>query len=243
MIYEALRGSLLRLLRAPEDPPEPPAGSPGSAQVFRASRKFLGLRMAALLLGTLPVLPFELVPMVGIALAGEQTAAIVVASVAFGITLVAVAGRYFLIRLDWDMRYYVVTDRSLRIRQGALVILESTFTFANVQNLTIEQGPLERLFGLASLRIETAGGGGGAGKANQPGGAQHRGVLAGIDNAAEVRNRILELLRAYRGAGLGDHDDVHGGHTRDRALSPAALGRLREVRDEARALRAALPSP
>jgi membrane protein YdbS with pleckstrin-like domain len=235
VIYEALRGGLLRLLRAPEEPPEPPAGSPGSVQVFRASPKFLGLRVAALLLATLPVVLLEILPLAAVAAAGEDEVAMALAGVVAVLTLLAVAMRWFLIRLDWDMRHYVVTDRSLRIRQGALVILESTFTFANVQNLTIEQGPLERLFGLANLRIETAGGGGAA-TANQPGGVQHRGVLAGIENAEEVRDRILALLRAYRGAGLGDRDEPA---TRA-GLPLLGIERLREILAELRALRAAI---
>ncbi len=35
-------------------------------------------------------------------------------------TVLASVVKYYLIRIDYDMRYYVVTDRSLRIREGAL---------------------------------------------------------------------------------------------------------------------------
>ena len=47
MIYEAVKGLLLAVLRAPAGPPDPPAGSPGSVQVFRASRNYLFYRLIA----------------------------------------------------------------------------------------------------------------------------------------------------------------------------------------------------
>ena len=132
----------------------------------------------------------------------------------------------------------MVTDRSLRIREGALVIRESTFTFANVQNVSVQQGPIDRLLGISNVQIDTAGGGGGADK-QQPF-VSHRGVLAGIQNAEEVRDRILQLLQAYRDAGLGDRDPHP--HASGGGLTKQALERLREVRDEAKGLRRALES-
>ncbi|MEE8155568.1 MAG: PH domain-containing protein [Phycisphaerales bacterium] len=162
----------------------------------------------------------------------------------FGITLLLTIAKYFLIRLDFDMRYYIVTDRSLRIREGVLLIHEATFTYANVQNLKIHQGPIERLLGISNLVVETAGGAGGKSESKRGPGAfphmhGHQGVFRGIRNPAEVRDQILALLKGYRDAGLGDPED------RRRATlpmpsagysSPAALTRLREIRDELRLL-------
>ncbi|HKO93098.1 MAG TPA: PH domain-containing protein, partial [Polyangiaceae bacterium] len=131
---------------------------------------------------------------------------VVLAGLIVGATVVLMLVRYFLIRLDYDMRYYVLTDRSLRIRRGAWTIEESTFTFANVQNLTLHQGPLERLLGITHLEIDTAGGGVQK-NAKDPGSSmQHQGRLDGIDpkTAVELRDRILHLVRSYRDAGLGD---------------------------------------
>jgi len=157
--------------------------------------------------------------------------------IVIAIALLLLLGRYFLLRLDYDMRYYLVTDRCLRIRHGALVIQESTFTFANVQNVTVHQGPIDRLLGIANLRIDTAGGGHATDKQNPF--ISHRGLLAGIDNAESVRDQILGLLKAYRDAGLGDHEDKSHPLGSSQALSAAAIERLREIRDEIRALRTA----
>src|SRR5258708_3086649 len=86
---------------------------------------------------------------------------------------------YAIVRLDYEFRWYVVTDRSLRIRQGIVTFEETTLTFANVQNAEILQGPIERAFGFANVLVETAGGGGPAVK-GQPGAAGwHKGLIRG----------------------------------------------------------------
>src|SRR4029077_20010196 len=63
------------------------------------------------------------------------------------------------LRLDFDKRWYVVTDRSLRVREGVLRVSEMTVTFANIQNISVSQGPIQRALGIADLRVDTAGGG------------------------------------------------------------------------------------
>ena len=249
MSYPAIKRTLLRLLRAPAEPPEPPAGSPDSVQVFRATHGFLTLRLieglalnALLLLGAVVGLFF-------VALS-DADPILVVGVVGVILVLFATLGlAYFLVRLDYDMRYYIVTDRSLRIRQGALVIQEVTLTYANIQNLTIRQGPIERLFGYANLVVHTAGGSAPAQQQSgqQFGGMNHRGVLRGIANAKEVRDTIAELLRAYRDAGLGDPEErrAHASsapvtHLPSGPSSGAYLDGLCAIRDEAVALRDAV---
>lgn len=247
MIYEGLKGTLLTVLHAPTEPPEAPAGSPGSIQVFRAARAFLTFRMISLGLGMGLAALIEVAVFGGLLVAGNvEPGAVVGVAVVLGLTLIGLASSYFLIRLDYDMRYYIVTDRSLRIRQGAVVIQESTYTFANVQNLVIHQGPIERLLGISNLVIQTAGGASPMSEKHAYAGFFHRGVMRGIANATEVRDQILALLKQYRDAGLGDPEDRRRAAATARpastsaGFSPAALGALREVRDEARALRAAL---
>lgn len=249
MSYPAIKRTLLRLLRAPAEPPAPPAGSPDSVQVFRATSGFLTLRLiealalnALLLLGAIVGLFFVAF--------SEPDPTVLVLVVSGILVLLATLGlTYFLVRLDYDMRYYIVTDRSLRIRQGALIIQEVTLTFANIQNLTIRQGPLERLFGFANLVVHTAGGGTLTQQQSgqQLGSMNHRGILRGIANAREVRDTIADLLRAYRDSGLGDPEEtrVHASPALpalrpSRASSTAYLDGLRAIRDEAHALRDAV---
>lgn len=237
-MYPLFRGLLLRLLRAPAEPPEPPAGSPGSVRTFRAAKGFLSLQLIPLGVGALLVLSTVGFMVVAVAASDAPPVAMVVPLGLLAFVSAMLWFRYMLIRLDYDMRYYVVTDRSMRIREGAMHIHEHTYTYANVQNVSIQQGPLERLFGISNVRVQTAGGGGVMTAQQQPGAMMgHGGVLRGIENAEAVRDQILALVKAYRDAGLGDA----GPSKRKTAakagrMSPLLVERLREVRDEVREL-------
>src|SRR6185295_13129153 len=107
---------------------------------------------------------------------------------------------------DFEKRWYVVTNRSLRVREGVLSVREMTVTFANIQNISVSQGPLQRFFKIADLRVDTAGGGG-AETAKHPGMNLHTAWFRGIENAEEVKALVLERLRGLKDAGLGDRDD------------------------------------
>lgn len=237
MIYEAIKGTLLRLIKAPMHPPDPPAGSQGSVQTFRADPNFLKLRLIVWGGGFAMGMLVEVLMI--IFMHGDEGG--LIGWLLLALTITGAIGTYFLIRIDYDMRYYVVTDRSLRIREGALLIHESTYTFANIQNLSVTQGPLERSLGLANLVVETAGGAGSSGSdthGTSPFGGGHEGNLRGIANAREIRDQILLLMRRYRDAGLGDPEDVARAvpHSARAGFSPAAIERLGEVLAEVRLL-------
>lgn len=145
-------------------------------------------------------------------------------------------------RLNFELRWYIVTDRSLRLREGILSVREMTLTFANVQNIAIKQGPLQRLLGIADVVVRTAGGGGtdAHGHESQGAGAtMHTGTLRAVDNAEHVRDLILDRLRRLRDAGLGDPDDRHQQARKIAGADPADALRsaMRELLDAARALR------
>lgn len=107
---------------------------------------------------------------------------------------------YVAIHLRYDTTWYVLTDRSMRIRRGIWSIYETTITFENIQNVHIAQGPLQRHFGFANLMVMTAGGGG-MGREGQAIGS-HVGLMEGLANAAELRECIL--ARSQFNTGLGD---------------------------------------
>jgi len=120
-----------------------------------------------------------------------------------------------------------------------------TMTFANVQNITISQGPLERLFGISDVKVDTAGGGGGSGSHGKGEGPNlHVATFRGVDNPEEIRDLMLKRLRRLRDAGLGDLDDARA--LRRAPVYAPALGSsetlqlLAAFRDEARALRRAV---
>ncbi len=132
---------------------------------------------------------------------------------------------YVAIHLRYDTTWYVMSDRSLRIRRGIWVIQEVTATFENVQNVKISQGPLQRYFGIANLVVETAGGGG----SEKPGGGAHRAIIEGISNPDRYREAIMARLRRSSSAGLGDEAEIDEGPA---AWTPQHLDVLREIRDE-----------
>ena len=243
-MYDAFKDQLLSLLKAPTRPPDPPAGSESSVQVFRADPNFLKLRLMLWGGGFAVGILLEVLMIVvdwGDKDSGDHVTWL--GWLLLFLTIVGAIGKYFLIRIDYDMRYYVVTDRSLRIREGALLIQESTYTFANVQNLKINQGPLERVLGLANLLVETAGGSGsssGDQHGKNPFSPGHEGRLRGIANAREVRDQILVLLRQYRDAGLGDPEDRAAPQATGAGFSAEAIERLREIHTEVRQLGDAL---
>ena len=142
----------------------------------------------------------------------------VVASVGFVLSFVS--GLLFL-RLDYLMRWYMLSDRALRIREGTLRLREQTMTFANIQNIKIHQGPLERLFGVANLEVHTAGGGDVIAEDGE-GQHLHRGVLKGIEDAHGLRDRMRQLVAQYRDAGLGDPGD----RSADPVVVDSGTGRL-----------------
>lgn len=149
-------------------------------------------------------------------------------------------------RLDWELRWYIVTDRSLRIRAGLVSLQESTMSFANLQQVEVRQGPLQRLLGIADLRVQSAGGGGGGQhKGHEMTDSLHTGVFQGVENAHEIRDLILERLRHFREAGLGDPEDRHAhagepGSPAESASSADTLAAAQELLAEARALRSTL---
>jgi hypothetical protein len=155
--------------------------------------------------------------------------------------LIQIPITYAMARLDFEMRWYIVTDRSLRIRSGLATVEEITMSFANLQQVVVTQGPLQRLLGLANVCVQSAGGGGGAdAHGNAHNGSGHMGVFRGVDNANEIRDLILARLRSFRETGLGDPDEPRvasaGEHAPRGTLSLAAA---KELLDEARALKIA----
>lgn len=161
--------------------------------------------------------------------------------------LVQIPFTYAVRRLDFELRWYVVTDRSLRIRTGVWYVQELTMSFANLQQVSVMQGPLQRLLGLADVQVQSAGGSTPTpGAHGATGDSLHTATFHSVDNAEEIRDLILERLRKFRAAGLGDPDD-HRDHPAPVALSAAApaadaavLDAAKELLTEARALRRAL---
>jgi len=247
-MHEKLKALVLRLLKVPPEP-QAPAGSPGSIKVFRAAPNFYtlklilwALRQFSGLIGIIVFLVFWHNTVGRKAPKGVNLVVDASELIGVAIFLVQIPFTYMLVRLDYEMRWYIVTDRSLRIRTGIWNVRESTLTFANIQQISVGQGPLQRLLGIYDLEVATAGGGSGGGHHGQLGAqgeSMHRGFFHGIDNAPEVRAMMLERLRHLRDTGLGDSDETHHEAAGAPQSSTALLDAARELLQETRALRQA----
>ena len=253
-MYEAGKGLLLRLLRVP-DQPAMPEGSAQSLRVFRAAPAYFRYKLLGWALRSAWMVVVTIFALVGVTAAIREgdaggmarTAFLVIEAIGIVGLVFSVVMTLLTLRLDYEMRWYLVTDRSLRIREGVFHVHEMTMTFANIQNITISQGPLQRFFGIADLRVQSAGGGGSLpaeGKGSQGHGRDlHVGWFRGVDDAPAIRDLVLQRLRRLRDAGLGDHDDARDAEARPAATdlepSPDLVAALQELRAETARLREA----
>lgn len=233
-----IKALLCRVFRVPPEP-DPPPGDGSSVRIFRAGKNYFRYKLIlwaaahVFLISTL-VAVFALMLANSTAGSGLPTTVVIIAILAGVAIPFEMIVSYFLMRLDFEMRWYIVTDRSLRIRDGILSVQEKTITFANIQNMTVRQGPVQRLLGLADLEVSTAGGGGGSDPSGKKGIGEdkHTGYFRGVDNAEEIRERIEIGVRRHQGAGLGDYED----QVPDRS-TPQTIKAAARVLDEIRALR------
>lgn len=258
-MYSTFRQTCERLLRIPHDP-APPPGDEASTRIFRAAPnyyRYLLLLWALRSAGLLFVVVFGLlmsivVPAFLQARAGHPGAllALLVPLLVVVVVLAESVFRLAILRLEYEKRWYVVTDRSLRVREGVVTVREMTVNFANIQNIAVSQGPVQRALGIADLRVETAGGGGAASSHDRHQAVEnlHTAWFRGISNAGEVRELIQQRLRLLKDSGLGDHEELSPRETAQAPApgafaSPALLTALREAHAEARALRQAAATP
>jgi uncharacterized membrane protein YdbT with pleckstrin-like domain len=245
---EQLKQWVLEILRVPSRPSLPRGAE--NVRVFRAAPAFYRYRLALWVLaqaGALLGLTFGLAA--GTASVGEFDSSLLnrllIAAEAFawGGFLLQLPLSLMAVRLDFELRWYIVSDRSLRIREGVWHVQEKTMTFANIQQISIRQNPLQRLLRIADVEVRTAGGGEGKGKEGSSGGDLHEAYFRGVDNAEEIRTAIQERVRRHRDSGLGDLDDSAPADAvaTVSALAPAAddevLVAARALHREVRALR------
>jgi uncharacterized membrane protein YdbT with pleckstrin-like domain len=249
------------VLRVFKVPPEPrlPAGAPESARVFRAGANFWrlkllgwGVRQAFTLAGFAfmtvmlwqagesGTVPFKNGPLPAGLLTG-LAAIRVFELAAWGLWMVQLPITYVILRLDYELRWYIVTDRAARLREGIVSLKEMTLTLANVQDIRLQQGPLQRLLGLADVELRTAGGSEGAAGAPGHGGHVaenlHLARFRGVDNAEAIRDLVIDRMKKARGAGLGDPDDAP---VREMGPAEGLEAAVRGLAGESARLRAAL---
>lgn len=233
--FSALERRVLEFLAVPAAP-EIPDGSAASVRVFRAGDNFyawLVLKWAAVTIFAAVGLLGATFAVIQIMRQAPRLAQIGLSGVLLAVWsafAVTAAVTFLARRLNFRMRWYIVTDRSLRLRSGIFMVDELTMTYRNIQEIRVTSGPLQHALRLATVEVHAAGGGGDA----RHGGGGHVGRLEGLANANDIRDLMVDRLRQYRDAGLGDAPHV------EMAGDVSELTAAREMLAEARALRAAI---
>ena len=197
--YKGVWGVLTGYFCLPNGPPTLPSLEGETVEYMRPSLAFLNYRKFFFWIGLFAI-DLVLVVLWGVFTTGWPLGGLLTAPLWLFVIIVPDIVAYIAIHLRYDTTWYILTDRSMRIRRGIWSIYETTITFENIQNVHIAQGPLQRHFGFANLMVMTAGGGG-MGQEGQAMGS-HIGLMEGLDNAAELRERIL--ARSQFNTGLGD---------------------------------------
>ncbi len=249
-----LTRSITRFLKVPPEP-EPPLGSPGSVRVFNAAPGYYqyrlvlwGIRQVGAVIGLVVGLAFLAGGIEFAAFPMSRELATLIEVTGIGFFLIQLPLSFLMVRLDYRYRWYMTTDTSLRIREGITTVRERTMTFANIQNLSLKQGPVQRIFGISDLQVRTAGGGGAESseeskKGHSEADNMHLGYFRGVDNAEEIRDLILGQMRGMRDSGLGDPDepvDVPSVRSVAEEGDATVLAAAVELLAETRALRAVL---
>lgn len=230
--YTGIWGVLSSYFKLPKDPPNLPSMEGEKVEYLHPSEAFLRYRkfefwimlfVVDIFLTVLWGAIFIFIPWLGLLITPIALALIILPDIV----------AYIGIHLNYDTTWYVLSDRSMRLRRGVWNLHETTITFENIQNIHIEQGPLQRWFGFSNLVVQTAGGGG-AGTQGVPGSLMHMGVLTGLSNAQEIRERILARCGKPSGAGLGEEppsDTSNQVLVQSNLLNPRHVKLLTEIRD------------
>jgi membrane protein YdbS with pleckstrin-like domain len=128
----------------------------------------------------------------------------------------ALVGPYFR-----SMRYEIHEDEVI-VHVGIITQSVKHVPFRTITNLKITRGPLERLFGIGSLAIQTAGMSGPNSQAEQD--------LKGLPNVQEVYEKIGEKLRHYRSAMRSHQAGEESAELETDALLRGILEEMRGIR-------------
>ncbi len=226
-----------RILRIPPEP-KIPQGSSGSTQVFRAGKNYYWWRLFIWFIGHFFV-GIGLFALYGILSRPLMHAPYWVAAIvhfleafALAVFLFSAFVNYYSQRLNYRLRWYIITDRSLRIRKGVIGVEELTMTFSNIQEIRIKAGPLQNLLRIADVEVHSAGGATGEPRRQRPYGAIRRCLERQRDSRLPSR-AAPPIPRFGLGRSLGG--DRHSSRRGDAGRRPRGTGRSASVASVGRA--------
>lgn len=112
----------------------------------------------------------------------------------YGFAVVAGIGSVVASVAQWWMYRYRVTDREIALRSGIISKQERVIPFERIQAVNLSDAPLERLFQVMKLQVETGAGGGAS--------AEIELQALKRDEAAALRQQLIAARQRLRGDGL-----------------------------------------
>lgn len=114
--------------------------------------------------------------------------------------------------LLWKNYSFELLDDKIVVRSGVIGHRKVMIPYERIQNVNVQKGVLERIFGVSSIQIETAGSAGlpgnGAGYGFYAFKSLAEGTIQGITDTEPIEKFIMKKIRSRKaGTGLGDDDD------------------------------------
>jgi uncharacterized membrane protein YdbT with pleckstrin-like domain len=100
----------------------------------------------------------------------------------------------FYAKLKYKFFLYNITSKDIRKESGIIIKNYTSIPFNKIQNVNIKRGILERIFGLSTLQIETAGLSGGTNYYGKPN--KSEGEIPCLDKkeAEKIREKLIEII-------------------------------------------------
>ncbi|MFQ5831610.1 MAG: PH domain-containing protein [Candidatus Thorarchaeota archaeon] len=131
------------------------------------------------------------------------------------------------------------TMPEIYVRKGIITVTEKHVPFRTITNISSKAGPLDRLFGIGSVEIQTAGFSGGA-----QAGAKPEEKLEGLHIFESVRDFVLRELRRFTGQYVTGTEVIAPGDVPfagvEGSLQDEILITLRQIRDSVAPIREVL---
>ncbi len=101
---------------------------------------------------------------------------------------------------------YSISEQYVRINSGVFTKSKTTIPFSRIQNINLAQGVFDRIFGLHTVKIETAGKSAGQ---QQGGPIRPEGYIPGLKDPSKIAEIIDQLVHKYTqtqtNSGIGDY--------------------------------------
>lgn len=122
---------------------------------------------------------------------GGPRGAVIGTWIGIGGTLIWLLPTLIVIPFYYRSLKYEIHEDEVIVRAGVITHSVKHVPYRTVTNLTVRRGPFDRMFGIGTLNIQTAGMSGQSGAEES---------LTGLVNYDEVYRKVAESLRRFRGA-------------------------------------------